>query len=135
MAVTWLVCVRPTDGGGARSLGAPASALMAGGTAQFERDDNMGIAEALDRARVESLRAAACRPAASQGLDRTQTVFRTDDGDRSRGELFLASARREQSFVQAHANDECGELVVARRHSLVKSGRALHDCSWEIGEP
>ncbi len=127
-------CGRATAGSGACGLAALASAGMTDRAAQFERDGYFVLVGALNRSRVESVREAAHRLAAEHDHEREQAVFRTDDADRDRGELFFASARGVQGFLEADATDESGALVVARRHSLNKIGHALHDFVPEIGD-
>jgi len=100
----------------------------------FARDGYYVWQEALDRSQVATLRAAAHRLADLHDHGREQAVFRTDDADRDRGELFFASARGVQGFLEADATDEQGDLTVARRHSLNKIGHALHDHVPEFRE-
>jgi phytanoyl-CoA hydroxylase len=80
-----------------------------------------------DRASLAPLAAAARR--IIEGFDPTQhrSVFSTRDGDRGRDAYFMASAEAVHCFLEEHAVDPGGELVLARDKAVNKIGHALHD--------
>lgn len=56
-----------------------------------------------------------------------RSVFRTDDGDQGRDEVFFQSAYSVRGFLEAGALDEAGALRVPEDRALNKLGHALHD--------
>lgn len=92
------------------------------------REDGFAVwPGAIDGSTLEELRRAIDRHVEAHDPEANRAVFRTDDRDAGREEVFFASARSVQGFLEAEAVDADGELNAAPDRCLNKIGHALHD--------
>jgi len=94
---------------------------------RFQEDGFAVLPGAIDEATLKGLRSAIDRHVAAHDPAADQAVFRTDDRDAGREEVFFASARSVQGFLEAEAVDDAGAVHAPRDRCLNKIGHALHD--------
>ena len=99
---------------------------------RFQQDGFAILPGAIDGPTLERLRSAIARHVEAHDPDAEQAVFRTDDRDAGREEVFFASARCVQGFLEAEAVDDDGVLRAPRDRCLNKIGHALHDLDPEF---
>ena len=93
----------------------------------FQRDGFVILPHLIPEAELVPVRHAIHRLVEEHDISRHRSVFRTDDQDQGRDELFFASASTVQGFLEAAALDERGALQVPASRCLNKIGHALHD--------
>ena len=95
--------------------------------ARFREDGFVVLPDAINDRTLERLRHAIDLRVSAHDPEADQAVFRTDDRDAGREEVFFASARSVQGFLEAKAVGEGGALKAPRDQCLNKIGHALHD--------
>jgi len=85
------------------------------------------LENAIQKADIEHLRAAALEIVDNFDIDNNRTVFKTNDRDSGRDDYFFDSAEKVHCFLEEDALDEDGDLIKPAYLAINKIGHAMHD--------
>jgi len=85
------------------------------------------LENAIAKAEIERLKAAALEIVDHFDIDNNRTVFKTSDRDSGRDDFFFNSAENIHCFLEEDASDIGGNLLKPARLAINKIGHAMHD--------
>ena len=94
---------------------------------QYQNNGYLVLEEAITKAEIESLKAAALQIVDEFDINRHRAVFTTSDRDSGRDDYFFDSAENVHCFLEEGALGSDGELLKPPRLAINKIGHAMHD--------
>ena len=94
---------------------------------QYQINGYLVLEEAITKAEIESLKAAALQIVDEFDINRHRAVFTTSDRDSGRDDYFFDSAENVHCFLEEGALGSDGELLKPPRLAINKIGHAMHD--------
>jgi phytanoyl-CoA hydroxylase len=101
--------------------------LSSGQIQQYHESGYLVLEEAIAKAYIADLKAAALRIVDDFDIANHRAVFTTSDRDSGRDDYFFDSAQNVHCFLEEGALDPAGELLKPARLAINKIGHAMHD--------